>query len=127
MASCFIIKGFGVLAVKIFSSVFFLVTVGETVPYIISLIINIAFVEIASVAGYQLAFFAYCVRCRYEAFVELAKRKLTKFQFGEIGCGKLEENIKLIEDLAHLHFKLAKALDDINAIFSIDVSTRKIC
>lgn len=112
------------MVAKMVASIFFYVVNGGSFVYNVSLFFNIIFLELASLAAYQFVFFAYTARCRYEAFVAHAKQKLTKFIFGRVSSSDSEENIKLIEDLAHLHFAIAKVLDNINAVFSIEVSGR---
>lgn len=114
-------KGFGLIAVKMVAAVFVLAEEDAGFSYFLSLVVNIAFTELSSLVGYQFAFFAYCARCRYEAFVAHAKQKLEKFHFGGACGSDSAQNIQLIEDLAHLHFEMAKVLSAINAVFSIEV------
>jgi hypothetical protein len=121
MTACFILKGLILIAVKTVSSLYLMIKNDWTVSYFSSLIINILFTNLSSLAGYQFVFFSYCAKCRYEAFVAYAKQQLMKFRYGKVvTCS--HDNIQLIDDLASLHFKMAKVFANINAVFSIEVS-----
>jgi hypothetical protein len=121
IVSCFIIKGFILFAVKTISSFYFLGEHERDETHIVSLIIYILSTELSALAGYQFVFFAFCGKCRYEALVEEAEKQLIVFEYGKCG-GVVERNIQLVEDLAALHFQVAKVFEAINEIFSVEVS-----
>lgn len=119
--SCFIIKGFVLLVVKTISSLYFLDETEWDKTHITSIVIYILGTEISALAGHQFVLFSFCAKSRYQALVDHAERELIDFEYGK--CGILaSRKIKLVEDLAQLHFQIAKVFEIINEIFSVEVS-----
>lgn len=85
-----------------------------------ALAINTLSTGLATLTAYQLTFFAYCIKQRYEILVVLAEEFIRKFDFRK-SFANTQENNKFIDNLASLHFDLADGLSMLNLTFSKEV------
>lgn len=108
MVSCFIACSFVLLVVKISSSLCNLREREWNFAHVYSILVKAAGYELAALTCYQLAYFSYCVKCRYKVVVERIIDHLGS------DCGCSEE----VSNLVHLHTQLEKALVLINETYS---------
>lgn len=83
MVSLILLQGIVLAMAKIFISLYNLDTSEWDVIHFYSVPVNAIMVDIASLTCYQVLFFIYCVKCRFEVVAEWLKMSLREHKFRE--------------------------------------------
>lgn len=113
MVSLILLQGIVLAMAKIFISLYNLDTSEWDVIHFYSVPVNAIMVDIASLTCYQVLFFIYCVKCRFEVVAEWLKMSLREH--------KSREDLKF-QELLFLLSQLDRVMRIANGISSKSVS-----